>query len=75
MKKHFDSYIKLMLTFLFFLILTSCKRDHICSCNDYSILTKQTTEISREVIHDTKQNAKKKCGDKWCGAECGCSLK
>lgn len=65
---------KITLTILSICILSSCKRDHVCSCKDYSIITGRTTEISREIIRDTKQNAKKKCSDKWCGDECGCSL-
>jgi hypothetical protein len=75
MKIYFDSKAKITLTVLFFCILTSCKRDRTCVCTDHNILTKQTTEVSREVFHDTKKDAQKKCSDKWCGDECGCTLK
>jgi len=66
--------MKIFLTILTVVILTSCKHDYVCSCKDFNAANGQTTEISREVIHDTKQNAKRICAVKECGDECGCAL-
>ena len=75
MKIDLDTKAKIILTVLIFCVLTSCKRDRTCVCTEYNYLTQQTTEYSREIFHDTKKDAQKKCSAKWCGDECGCSLK
>lgn len=48
---------KIVLIILTTCLLTGCKKDYTCICPDPLI------DQSGFVIHDTKRNATKKCGD------------